>query len=169
MADEEQFLEYQGSLLACERAVIRRDLRVSTIESIIGGGVNIALGALCIAEALLPAIAAGPLNNYVPPIDVSAVTVLSFNLTGAPGVISITGLDLGPPSASNCRVIALAVRLTSNKSLSVEHQNAGSNPTNRFVNGSTGGARVIGPGGFALYSYNIGGSGRWVLMSSPSL
>jgi hypothetical protein len=37
MADEEQFAEYPGSLLACERAVIRRDLRVGQILSINGG------------------------------------------------------------------------------------------------------------------------------------
>jgi hypothetical protein len=169
MADEEQFAEYPGSLLACERAVIRRDLRVSAINPTDPSiGVNILLGALCIAEKLLPAIAAGPLNDYAP-ADVGSVTILSFNLTGGPGVVSITGLDLGPPSASNCRVIVLSNRLTSNKSLSIEHQNAGSNPTNRFVNGSTGGARVLGPGGSAMYSYNIGGSGRWVLLSAPSL
>lgn len=165
---EEQFLEYEGSLLACERAVIRRDLRVSSITSI-GGGVNVLIGALQLAEVLLPAIAAGPLDNYAPPVDVSQATILSFNLSGPPGVISITGLDLGPPSAENMRVVMLANRPTSNKSLSIEHQNPGSIPGNRFLNGSTGGARVIGAGGFAMYCYNIGGSGRWVLMSAPSL
>jgi hypothetical protein len=156
--------ELEGSNVQCETLVVRSCLTVNGADIIPG-----VIGALFLGGVNLPAIAAGPLNNYVPPVDVSQATFLSFQLTGAPGVVSLTGLDLGPPGQLMGRIVVLFNRLNSTKSLQVEHQNAGSNPTNRFVNGSTGGARLLGPGGAAIYAYDVGGSQRYTLLAAASL
>jgi hypothetical protein len=60
-------------------------------------------------------------------------------------------------------------RLTSTKSITFTHQDPASIPPNRFVMGSVGGARIIGPGGVIIFRYDVGGTPRWVLLADPSL
>jgi len=159
--------EIQGSNVSCASLVVRECLNVAGAD--IGPGMVVNnIGGLILASIDLPTETVGPLNNYAP-VGTENFTVFRFMASGPPGTIVITGLDLGAPGNVQGRVVVFANRLTSSKSLTFNHQDAGSNPTNRFVNGSTGGPRVIGPGGTIAYRYDVGATPRWVMLLDPSL
>jgi len=159
--------EIQGSNVQCATLVVRECLNVAGSDIGPAMAVN-NIGGLILASIDLPAEVAGPLNNYAP-VGTANFTVFRFMSAGPPGTIVITGLDLGAPGNVQGRVVVFANRLSSTKSLTFNHQDVASNPTNRFVNGSTGAARVIGPGGTIAYRYDVGGTPRWILLADPSL
>jgi hypothetical protein len=159
--------EIPGSNVSCATLNVRDCLTVGGQE--VGAGMTVNnIGGLILASIDLPTETVGPLNNYAP-VGTDNFTVFRFMASGPPGTIVITGLDLGAPGNVQGRVVVFVNRLTSSKSLTFNHQDVGSNPTNRFVNGSLGGPRVIGAGGCIAYRYDVGGTPRWMMLLDPSL
>jgi len=117
------------------------------------------LGSLILASFNAPNLAATPQNNYAPVGLPDNITVIRLMVTIAN--VSITGFNAGASGQVNGRVIIFLNRNSSGGNATFEHQNGGSTPTNRFVNGFTGGPRVVGPGGMIGYYYDVGGTPRW--------
>lgn len=114
-------------------------------------------------EVNVPAINMSPQNNLVI-AGLSAAMVARFQLTGGPGTISLTGIDKPAPTLGGySRLFVFFNRKSSSKSLTIEHENAGSMVANRFSNHG-GVARVIAPGEARSYYYDEGDS-RWIEVS----
>lgn len=114
-------------------------------------------------ELNVPAINTTPQNNLVI-AGLGNAMLIRFQLTGGPGTISVTGIDKPAPTLGGySRMFIFLNRGTSSKTLQLEDENAGSMPSNRFMNhGSV--ARAIPPGEARQYFYDEGGQ-RWTEVS----
>jgi hypothetical protein len=114
-------------------------------------------------ELNVPAIVTTPQNNLVI-AGLTGAMLIRFQFPGAPGIISLTGINSPSPAIGGySRLWVFFNRGTSGKTLRIEDNNAGSMPSNRFMNhGSV--ARDIPPGEARAYYYDEGDS-RWVEVS----
>lgn len=118
------------------------------------------VGALLLREENTPAITTTPQNNFVV-ANIGTRSLLRFMCSGAPGNISMTGIVAPTPAFGGySRFFIFYNRATSTKTLTLEHNNAGSAVTNRFFNRGAV-AVVLQPGEAMAYYYDRGDS-RWV-------
>lgn len=166
--------------LSCENAQVRCHLQVgcdidiagdinatnvnattATIGTLVVGSLRV--DQLAMRELNVPSINTSPQNNLLI-AGIGSAMLLRFMLAGGPGTISLTGLQPPTPAIGGySRIWVFFNRKTSSKTLTIEHENAGSMVSNRFSNHGAV-ARIIAPGEARSYYYDEGDS-RWIEVS----
>lgn len=154
------------NLVAQFATLVNATITNATITNATIGTLTVPLlrvGNFAMSEVNTPSINTSPQNNLVI-AGLTSNMLVRFMLAGGAGNISLTGIAAPSPAIGGySRLWVFYNRSTSTKTLTIEHQNAGSMAANRFQNHG-GVARVLNPGEARAYYYDEGNS-RWTEVS----